>query len=141
MNQINSIITTEKKDLHIAIDNSFNHILRSLEFIFEGIKYNEVQYLEEANDLELSTSILTISNELNYLLKLINDMKGKFIKSYEPKKMNKQRQKDLNKDKQDILIRLNLLQELHNEMNHNLKEWKLTKAWKISASLYGDNSK
>lgn len=141
MNQVNTPSITEKRDFHITIDNSFNHILRSLEFIFEAIKYNEVQYLEEANDLELATSVLTISNELNYLLKLINDMKAKFIKSYEPKKMNKQRQKDLNKDKQDITIRLNLLQELHNEMNNNLKEWKSTKTWKLRTTLCGDNSK
>ena len=82
---LNDKLLEEKNDLHKSIDNSFNNILKSLEFIFKAMKYND-KIIEETNDLEIASSTSNISNELSSLLKLVNDMKVKFIKIYEIKK-------------------------------------------------------
>ena len=91
---LNDKLLEEKNDLHKSIDNSFNNILKSLEFIFKAMKYND-KIIEETNDLEIASSTSNISNELSSLLKLVNDMKVKFIKTYEIKKNKRERQKEI----------------------------------------------
>ena len=76
---LNDLLAKEKNDLHKSIDNSFNNILKSLEFIFKAMNYNEEQIIEEPNDLEIASSSSNISNEISSLLKTVNDMKVKII--------------------------------------------------------------
>lgn len=131
---LNDKLLEEKNDLHKSIDNSFNNILKSLEFIFKAMKYND-KIIEETNDLEIASSTSNISNELSSLLKLVNDMKVKLIKTYEVKKNKRERQKEIENKIHYYMQCLQILQELHNKISNHLKDWKLNKSYKLIPNI------
>ena len=62
----------EKKELHMAIDNSFNEILKNLDLIFDAMMFNDDTTIEEPNNLVISISASNITNNIKNLLFLIN---------------------------------------------------------------------
>lgn len=128
---LNDLLAKEKNDLHKSIDNSFNNILKSLEFIFKAMNYNEEQIIEEPNDLEIASSSSNISNEISSLLKTVNDMKVKIIKTYEIKQNQKEKRKAMYQKNSTINEKITLLQELHNTTANTIKEWKLKQSYQL----------
>lgn len=121
-------ISEYKHQINLDIEASINSIIKHTNIIFESIKFNETQELEETNNLQILSSTQMIGNKMNNLLKTINLMKADFLKksefNYESKKeIDKANSESLN----NIYKRIDLLQDLHNNMSISLKDFKSRK--------------
>jgi len=126
-------IHLKKDEIHKKIDDSFNIILKGMDSIFNKIKFNEEQIVEDANNLEILTSTDLISSNLIELVNLVNDMKVELLKkndyNYNTKK---QITNEVNKSISDIKNKLLLLQENYNYIVLHAKECKSNKFFKQS---------
>ena len=82
MENSTNIIQT-KHDLNLRIDEAVYSITKHLSTIFDSIKFNENQELEETNNLQLMSSTEMVSNKLNNLFNIVNEMKADFLKKSE----------------------------------------------------------
>ena len=127
----------EKKELHMAIDNSFNEILKYLDSIFDAMMFNDDTSIEEANNLVISNSASNITNNIKNLLAIINKMKLKYLQTFDNKKHHHKSSNE-NKISNPQKAKLHKYQDLHNRISKQLKEWKSNDIYKICESLIKD---
>jgi hypothetical protein len=134
LNNNTSVDLKQKKDdLHKKIDDNITNILKHLGNIFEAVKFNEHQYIEDSNNLELATNSEGITHRLNELLKVIYDMKADCLKRSEYNQLQRKEQTETMKGMiKDLNIRFNMLQENYNYINIIIKEMKLSKFYRYS---------
>jgi len=134
-NNNNVDIAEYKHQINIDIDSSTNSIIKHINIIFESIKFNENQELEETNNLQILSSIEMIGDKMNNLLKINNLMKADLLKKSE---FNHEIKKEIDKSNSDNIStyykRIELLQDLHNNMSSALKDFKSRKNYLYSMS-------
>ncbi len=127
--------TFKKEETHKKIDDTFNHIVKFMGNIFEKIKFNDVQILEETNNLEILTSTEALSNRLEEMNKIVNELKVEFLKKsssdYEKKK---ERQMELDESMAEVAKKMLELQNLNDYSSNIIKDWKQTKFYKFAIS-------
>jgi hypothetical protein len=123
---INDASSRERNDLHNSIDNSFNKILKNLDFIFQSMTFNTHQQLEDTNDLEIASSMSNISSEIHSLLKIINSLKVKHIKTFELH--NEHNEEEF---KRNFTEKLRKLDEISKKISLSVKKWKEEKDYYI----------
>jgi len=130
-NNNNNIDVTEyKHQINLNIDSSINSIIKHTNIIFESIKFNENQELEETNNLQILSSTEIVSNKMTNLLKIINLMKADLLKKSDFNYESKKEIDKLNTDNiNNFYKRLDLLQELQNNMSFSLKDYKSKKSY------------
>lgn len=142
----------ECKEMHKSIDNTFDSMLGNLNDLFESLKYSDkkkedkknmelgiepVNFLEKKNfeevkDLQMCSSIASISNNLEILLKLVNKMKVKIATTQEKREDNRKKTKEvLNKKLAFIKQNFMQLQKNNNEISLIIKEWKSSRPNKL----------
>jgi hypothetical protein len=123
----------KKDEIHKKIDNSFNNIFKNLETIFECSKFNDVQFIEETNNLEILSSTESISDNLKDLLQIVYDMKVHYLKKIDyDGKSKKELINNITKCKATIHEKMSLLQEIYNFTNNVIKENKHSRIYKYS---------
>ena len=127
----------EKNNLHMAIDNSFNEILKYLDSIFDAMMFNDDTSIEEANNLVISNSASNITNNIKILLAIINKMKLKYLQTFDNKKHHHKSSNE-NKISNPQKAKLHKYQDLHNRISKHLKDWKQNDIYKIYESLIKD---
>ena len=127
----------EKNNLHMAIDNSFNEILKYLDSIFDAMMFNDDTSIEEANNLVISNSASNITNNIKNLLAIINKMKLKYLQTFDNKKHHHKSSNE-SKMQNPQKAKLHKYQELHNRISNQLKEWKSNDIYKIYEALIKD---
>ena len=126
-------IKLKREETHKKIDDTFNIIIKNIGNIFEKIKFNDVQVVEETNNLEIITSIESISARLNDLEKVVYDMKVEYLKKSDyDNKTRKNNSSDLYKSLVDYNKKLLQLQEIYNFIITTLKENKHNKFYRYS---------
>ena len=126
-------IKLKREETHKKIYDTFNLMIKNMGNIFEKIKFNDVQVVEETNNLEILTSVDSISARLNDLVNVVYDMKLEHLKKTEYDNMLKKKNSaDLYKINGDFNKKLIQLQEFHNFINTNLKENKQNKFYRYS---------
>ena len=121
----------------MAIDNSFNEILKYLDSIFDAMMFNDDTSIEEANNLVISNSASNITNNIKNLLAIINKMKLKYLQTFDNKKHHHKSSNE-NKISNPQKAKLHKYQDLHNRISKQLKEWKSNDIYKICESLIKD---
>lgn len=116
---INDTVSREKNDLHNSIENSFNKILKNLDFIFQSMTFNTHQQLEDTHDLEIASSMSNISNEIHSLLKIINSLKVKYIKTFELHQGPNDKEV-----KRNVTDKLTKLDDISKNISYSIKKWK-----------------
>jgi hypothetical protein len=125
-----------RDEIHKKIDDNFNIILKNMSTVFENIKFNDIHFVEETNNLEILTSTESISARLYDLAKIVNDMKVEHVKKNEfIHQSRKNLQKDIHKVSSEINSKVFQLQENYNFINTLLKENKHTKYYKYSVNF------
>ena len=127
----------EKKNLHMAIDNSFDEILKYLDSIFDAMMFNDDTSIEEPNNLVISNSASNITNNIKNLLAIINKMKLKYLQTFDNKKHH-QKSSSENKMSNPQKAKLHKYQDLHNRISKQLRDWKQSDTYKICESLIKD---
>ena len=127
----------EKKELHMAIDNSFNEILKNLDLIFDAMMFNDDTTIEEPNNLVISISASSITNNIKDLLGKLNKMKLKYLQTFDNKKHHHKSSNE-SKMQNPQKAKLHKYQELHNRISNQLKEWKSNDIYKIYEALIKD---
>jgi hypothetical protein len=129
-------IQLKKDEIHKKIDDCFNIITKGMDSIFDKIKLNEIQVVEDVNNLEVLTSAESISARLVDLTRIVYDMKVELLKRAE---YDKNKKKVLHSEVTNLngLIkkRLNQFQENYNFINSLLKENKNNKYYKYSLNF------
>jgi hypothetical protein len=129
-------IKIKREETHKKIDDTFNSIIKNIGNIFEKIKFNDVQVVEETNNLEIITSIESISARLNDLEKVVYDMKVEYLKKSDyDNKTRKNNSSDLYKSHVEYNKKLLQLQEIYNFIITTLKENKLNKFYRYSLNF------
>jgi hypothetical protein len=132
-------IKLKREETHKKIDDTFNLMIKNMGNIFEKIKFNDVQVVEETNNLEIITSVDSISARLNDLVNVVYDMKLEHLKKTEYDNMlKKKNSNDLYKINGDLNKKIIQLQEFHNFINTNLKENKQNKFYRYSMNYNFD---
>jgi hypothetical protein len=122
-----------KDELHRRVDDSITNIVKNIGNIFDKIKFNEVQIVEETNNLELLSSMEAISNRLKEMSTILVEMKSDHLKFVEYENTyKKNKQKDIVALTNFINQRLTQLQESYNQVNYLLRENKTNKFYKYS---------
>lgn len=126
-------ITQYKHQINLDIDETISSILKHMMVIFESIKFNESQELEETNNLLVLSSTEMVCNKINNLMKIVNLMKADYLKKSEynydeEKKNHKQNSLHLG----SINKKIEDLQEIHNNISHTIKELKNKKTYSYS---------
>jgi hypothetical protein len=124
----------KKDEINKKIDDSFYSILKNLGVLFESVKFNDTQLLEEANNLDILSSTETISNRLSDLVKIVYEMKVDYMKrnEYDQNKRKEVRKKIESSITQTINPKLTQLQDLFNHTNSLIKESRHNKYYKYS---------
>ena len=126
-------IKLKKDELHKKIDDTFSNIIKNVDNIFDKIKFNETQLIEETSNLEILTSTESFASKLNDLVKVVYEMKVEYLKKSEydyPSRKNNSY--DLNKNVAEFIKKMIQLQEMYNFINSILKENKQNKYYKYS---------
>lgn len=132
-------IKLKREETHKKIDDTFNLMIKNMGNIFEKIKFNDIQVVEETNNLEIITSVDSISARLNDLVNVVYDMKLEHLKKTDYDNMlKKKNSNDLYKINGDLNKKLIQLQEFHNFINTNLKENKQNKFYRYSMNYNFD---
>ena len=121
----------------MAIDNSFNEILKYLDSIFDAMMFNDDTSIEEANNLVISNSASNITNNIKILLAIINKMKLRYLQTFDNKKHHHKSSNE-SKIQNPQKAKLHKYQDLHNRISKQLKEWKSNDIYKICESLIKD---
>lgn len=123
----------KKDEIHKKVDDSVTNIVKHMGNIFDKIKFNEEQIVEDTNNLEILSSTEAIADKLDELSKMVCEMKVDYLKKTEFENMaKKQKQRDINGLTNFINIRLNQLIENHNFVNSLIRENKMHKYYKYS---------
>jgi hypothetical protein len=126
-------IKLKREETHKKIDDTFNLMIKHMGNIFEKLKFNDVQVVEETNNLEILTSVDSISARLNDLVNVVYDMKLEHLKKTEYDNMlKKKNSSDLYRITGEFNKKLIQLQEIHNFINTSLKENKQNKFYRYS---------
>jgi hypothetical protein len=126
-------IKLKREETHKKIDDTFNLMIKHMGNIFEKLKFNDVQVVEETNNLEILTSVDSISARLNDLVNVVYDMKLEHLKKTEYDNMlKKKNNSDLYRITAEFNKKLIQLQEIHNFINTSLKENKQNKFYRYS---------
>ena len=125
----------KKDEIHKKIDDNINNIVKHMGNIFESIRFNDQQLIEEANSLEVLSSTESVAQRLQELVRIVYDIKVDFLKKNENKKK-------INKDASNLAGMINnkviQLQECYNFINSQLKEMKNNKYYKYSLNFNFD---
>ncbi len=126
----------KKEEIHKKVDDSVTNIIKHMGNIFDKMKFNDEQILEDTNNLEILSSTEAIANKLDELSKIVCEIKVDYLKKTEFEYMaKKQKQKDIYGLTNFINVRLNQLIENHNYVNSLLRENKMHKYYKYSLNF------
>lgn len=129
-------IKIKKDDIHKKVDDSVINIVKHMGNIFEKIKFNQEQLVEDTNNLEIISSTETIANKLQELSNIVCEMKVDYLKKTEFENLaKKQKQKDIMGLSNFINVRLNQLIENHNFLNTLIRDNKMHKYYKYSLNF------
>lgn len=117
----------QKKKLHRLIDSSTNNIVKSLENIFDALKFEQNNFQSSGN-IEITENTDSLINEINCLLNLVNKMKFQELKYQDVAKF------DVNFKNKAIIDSLKKLTEIHENVSNNLID--LQKSNFMSMSRY-----
>ena len=117
----------QKKKLHRLIDSSTNNIVKSLENIFDALKFEQNNFQSSGN-IEITENTDSLVNEINCLLNLVNKMKFQELKYQDVAKF------DVNFKNKAIIDSLKKLTEIHENVSNNLID--LQKSNFMSMSRY-----
>ena len=117
----------EKNILHKEIDSSFGSILKNLLNIFESIKFNDENICEDENSLAISSNMMQISKEIEFLIEIINKLRQKSLMTKE--KIDFERN---NKKFNDILAYISNYEKLFNRYNTKLKDYHEKKFYRMA---------
>lgn len=70
-----------KSQLHRQVDGAVNSILKSLRSVFDALKIEDKNDIEETNNLQISSNTNNISNELSRLLEITQKLKIQDLKT------------------------------------------------------------
>jgi hypothetical protein len=124
----------EKNILHKDIDSSFGSILKNLLNIFESIKFNDDNICEDENSLAISSNMMQISKEIEFLLEIINKLRQKSLMRKEKKEFDRN-----NKKFNDILTYISNYENLFNRYNMKLKEYHEKKYYRMAQLILKNN--
>jgi hypothetical protein len=124
----------EKNILHKDIDSSFGSILKNLLNIFESIKFNDDNICEDENSLAISSNMMQISKEIEFLLEIINKLRQKSLMRKEKKEFDRN-----NKKFNDILTYISNYENLFNRYNMKLKEYHEKKYYRMAQLILKKN--
>ena len=124
----------EKNILHKEIDSSFGSILKNLLNIFESIKFNDENICEDENSLAISSNMMQISKEIEFLLEIINKLRQKSLMRKEKKEFDRN-----NKKFNDILTYISNYENLFNRYNMKLKEYHEKKYYRMAQLILKNN--
>jgi hypothetical protein len=129
------MVDEEKNILHKEIDSSFGSILKNLLNIFECIKFNDNIILEDENSLAISSNMIQISKEIEFLLGIVNKLKQKILLSKEKLDFNKN-----NKKFDEILKYISKYENSYNKFNNRLKDYQEKKYYRMAQLILQDNN-
>ena len=124
----------EKNILHKDIDSSFGSILKNLLNIFESIKFNDDNICEDENSLAISSNMMQISKEIEFLIEIINKLRQKSLMTKE--KIDFERN---NKKFNDILAYISNYEKLFNRYNTKLKDYHEKKFYRMAQLILKNN--
>ena len=124
----------EKNILHKDIDSSFGSILKNLLNIFESIKFNDDNICEDENSLAISSNMMQISKEIEFLLEIINKLRQKSLMRKEKIEFDRN-----NKKFNDILTYISNYENLFNRYNMKLKEYHEKKYYRMAQLILKNN--
>ena len=124
----------EKNILHKDIDSSFGSILKNLLNIFESIKFSDDNICEDENSLAISSNMMQISKEIEFLLEIINKLRQKSLMRKEKKEFDRN-----NKKFNDILTYISNYENLFNRYNMKLKEYHEKKYYRMAQLILKNN--
>ena len=124
----------EKNILHKDIDSSFGSILKNLLNIFESIKFNDDNICEDENSLAISSNMMQISKEIEFLLEIINKLRQKSLMRKEKKEFDRN-----NKKFNNILTYISNYENLFNRYNMKLKEYHEKKYYRMAQLILKNN--
>jgi len=117
----------EKNILHKEIDSSFGSILKNLLNIFESLKFNEDNICEDENSLAISSNMMQISKEIEFLLEIVSKLKQKSLMTKEKIEFEKN-----NKKLNEIVNYISNYENLFNRYNIKLKDYHEKKYYRMA---------
>lgn len=103
----------QKKNLHLLIDSSTNNIVKSLEKIFDALKFEQNNFQSSGN-IEINENMDSLIDEINCLLNIVNKMKFQELKYQDVIKI------DAYSRNKSIIDSLKKLTEIHDNISNNL---------------------
>ena len=124
-----------KNEINQNVDDSISSIIKNMKTIFESIKFNENQDLEETNILSTLSSTEIISNKINVLFNNVISMKADFLKRNDFHQEYEKDYKNSDKIIKNLNLKINFLQDKSKTISLFLKEIKAKKNYIYSQSF------
>ena len=124
-----------KNEINQNVDESISSIMKNMKTIFESIKFNESQELEETNILSTLSSTEIISNKINVLFNNVISMKADFLKRNDFPQENEKDYKNSDKMIKNMNSKINFLQDKSKTISLFLKDLKAKKNYLNSQSF------
>jgi hypothetical protein len=130
----------KKDELHKKVDDDITHIIKHLSNIFDNIKFNDTQFIEETNNLELQSSCESIINRMEDMLGMVYELKADYLKKTEYDLSSKKELQAQHKNiMKDLGKNMAVLQENYNHISSTIRDMKSNKYYKYSLNYnYND---